>query len=197
VKYYGTMSSKGNAGLTEKYNRMKKPSSIRQSSRYKLLNNGHIMMKTICCLLFAVTMFFLVSQANAAEWVSIGESTLDTEWFYDRETLTEPSRDIMKVWTKQVFFDEGRKKNIQTRISDKLPVDRYDLLSHSLLSWEINCSRRERRLTTLGKYFPDGVILASYTIKLQPSEGWSPLTPGSIGEAMYKTVCLSTPKKMK
>lgn len=191
------MSSKGNAGLTENYNRMMMSSSIRQSSKYKMLNNENLMMKTICHLLFAVTMIFLVSQANAAEWVSIGESMLDTEWFYDRATLTKPSKDIIKAWTKQVFFDEGRKRKIQTRISDKLPVDRYDLLSHSLLLWEINCTRRERRLTTFGKHYAaDGVILASYTIKLGPSEGWSPLTPGSIGDSMHKAVC-PTPNKEK
>jgi len=53
-------------------------------------------MKKRIFLLFAIIMFFLVSQAEGTEWVSIGQDSLGNEFFYDRETLTRLPTGAMK-----------------------------------------------------------------------------------------------------
>jgi hypothetical protein len=153
-------------------------------------------MKRICFLLSVITMVFLVSQAQGAEWISLGKDGPGNECFYDRETLTKLPNGIIKVWIMNLYSDEARKKYSQRRISDGLADDkRYETLSYSLSMWEINCAVREFRGMANIDYSTDKGKLETNTYKHQPSEGWGPVPPDSIGEVMYKTVCSPQEKK--
>jgi hypothetical protein len=153
-------------------------------------------MKTICFLLVAVTIIFLVSQAQGAEWVLFIKNSSNDEYFYDRETLSKLPKGIIKVWVKQIHSVEGRKIYIQQRADKGLSTKSYETLNHILDLWEINCLKRESRLMATSDRSTDGTILDSANFQRQPTEGWSPISPDSLGEILYKTVC-STPKKKK
>jgi hypothetical protein len=153
-------------------------------------------LKTISFLLIAMTMAFLVSQAGAAEWVSLGKDGPGNECFYDQQTLTKLPNGIIRVWIMNVYSDEARKKYIQRRISDGLADDkRYETLSYSLSMWEINCAAREYRGMANIDYSTDRGKLETNTYEHQPLEGWRPVPPESIGEVMYKAICPPQKKK--
>lgn len=80
------------------------------------------MKKIFYFLFFAMALVSFGSQVQAAEWEYIGDDSLGTEWFYDRETLTKLPNGTFKVWVKQVYSDKGRINAIQRRIKSNLPT---------------------------------------------------------------------------
>lgn len=146
-------------------------------------------MKKNCLLLFAIILFFIVFQAEGAEWLSIGKDRVGNELFYDPDTLTKLPTGIAKVWMKGIYSVEGKKERIQERIKGKLTVENYEKLSYVLELQEINCVKREYRVTSYTDYSSDGGILHKFTVDQQPSGGWEPVTPDSMGEIVDKIVC--------
>jgi len=152
-------------------------------------------VKTICFLLFAATLVFLVSQAEGAEWVLYSSNADDDEFFYDRENLTKLPRGIIKVWEKTQYSDKSRSKYIQRKISDGLSIRGYDTLSYQLGLVEVNCSAREQRLLQVSQHSSDGQVLFTHTYNQKPSEGWIPISPQSVSEIKYNAVCPPQEKK--
>jgi hypothetical protein len=153
-------------------------------------------MKTIRLLLFAITMIFLVSQVQGAEWVSMGTDKWGDELSYDKETLIKLPTGIIKVWKKTQYSDEGRKAFIQEYIIDKPSANRYEALSRSLLLWEINCATSDAKVTEFAFQSSNGGVLdSSYAPKQQSSERWHPVSPESDEEILYKAICPPQEKK--
>ena len=146
-------------------------------------------MKITGLILFTIGMVFLVSQAKGAEWINIGSDRDGTEYFYDSETITKLPTDIVNVWVKFQYSDEGRKKYIQERSSQGLNVNLYDTLSYSLTLEEVNCATRKARTITFTNYSFDSAVLLLFSKKQQTSEGWEPVHPETMGERMYRAVC--------
>ena len=146
-------------------------------------------MKKTCLLLSAITILSLVSQVQGAEWLSIGKDRVGNELFYDREILIKRSTDIIEVWMKGIYSDEGRKARMQERIRSKATVERYEKLSYSLELQEVNCAKRQFRIMAYTDYSSDEGILYKFISEQNPSEGWEPIAPDSMGEKIYQTVC--------
>jgi len=152
--------------------------------------------KTICFLFFAITMVFLVLQAEGANWIYMGiDEVIGIEWSYDLETVAELPTGIMKVRILKEYSDEGRKKEIQWRISEGLDVKGYDTLSKDFSLCEVNCITREYRLVEISYHSTDGKVLYSHSFKPQPSEGWRPVPPGTMAERLYEAICPPQEKK--
>jgi hypothetical protein len=146
-------------------------------------------VKRIYFLLFAITMYFIVSHAQGAEWLSIGKDRVGNELFYDTDNLAKLPTGISKVWMKGIYSVEGRKERIQERIRGKLTVENYEKLSYVLELQEINCVKREFRVIAYTDYSSDGGILHKFTVEQQSSGGWEPITPDSMGEIVDKIIC--------
>ena len=146
-------------------------------------------MQGIFLILFSIVMLFPVSQSQGAEWLSIGKDRVGNELFYDPDTLTKLPTGITKVWMKGIYSVEGRKERIQERIKGKLTVENYEKLSYALELQEINCVKREYRVMAYTDYSSDGGILHKFTVEQQPSGGWEPVTPDSMGEIVDKIIC--------
>ena len=152
-------------------------------------------LKVICFLLFAITMVFIVSQAQGAEWILYSTNTDDDEFFYDRENLTRLPSSTIKVWEKTQYSDKSRSKYIQRKISDGLSIRGYGTLSYQLGLVEVNCSAKEQRLLEVSQHSSDGQVLFTHTYSQKPSEGWIPISPQSVSEIKYNAVCSPQEKK--
>jgi hypothetical protein len=96
---------------------------------------------------------------------------------------------------KMTYSGEGRKQFIQYLVSKEAYGKRYETFSYTLISYEINCVMKENRITSISNYSADGQELDSFAYKRQPSEGWLPIPPMSIAEAMHNAVCQSQEEK--
>jgi len=153
-----------------------------------------MIIKTICFFLIATTLFSLASQVQGAEWLPIGKDRVGNELLVDLETVVKRSG-IIKTWMKGIYSDEGRKERIQDRIISKVSIERYETLGYALELQEIDCVKREFRVMAYTDYTADGRILHKTTIEQQPSEGWEPIIPESMGEIVAQIVCPSPSSK--
>jgi len=146
-------------------------------------------MKKRIFLVFALTLVFLVSQAEGTEWASIGKDSLGNEFFYESETLTKLPTGVIKVWSMEVYSNEGKKRYIQEWTNKGLNANSLRKLNHTVDLVEIDCSTRGLRIKATSEHSIDGVVLDSSTFTQQPSEGWESISPGSSWEGLYKAVC--------
>jgi hypothetical protein len=121
--------------------------------------------------------------------------SIDSEGRGDRENYTGLPKDIIKVWEKREYSDEGRNDEIQQRIRNGFDVKGYETLSYQLTLWEINCVTRESRMMEQIEYSTDGRMLGSNTYKRKPTEGWQPIPPESFCATIYKIGCPPSDKK--
>jgi hypothetical protein len=90
-------------------------------------------------------------------------------------------QDVVQVWNKKVFSDEGRKKFIQDMTKNGKP---FDKLSEGRDLIEIDCKNLRKRTVSTTVYDQNRVIFFQYY-----DEEWSSITPNSHGETILKEVC--------
>ena len=151
-------------------------------------------MKTICFLLFAITMVFVVSQAQGEEWVSINTNK-QGNFFYNRESVAELPNGIIKVWLKGEFSDKGRSDFIEAACKFSTCVEGFDMLSYMLVLFEVNCSKKEQRAIASSFHTTDGHVLESGNFEGQPRLKWDSIPPESIEGRLYDAVCPPQEKK--
>ncbi len=112
------------------------------------------------------------------EWVSYSTGP-SSESYYDSESIiTHLTEDIIEVWSKTIYSDEGKKFLEQDY---KVPD-----ISESTSLQEFNCRTRETRTITAGYYNSAQKEVINTGDK--PS-GWMHIPPGSRAENLYKIVC--------
>ncbi len=113
------------------------------------------------------------------DWVSYSTGP-SGESYYDSESITTYlAEDIVQVWSKTIYSDEG-KKSLQQE---------YEVpdITESKSLQEFNCHTRETRTVTAG-YFDSSqkeVINAGD----KPGD-WMNIPPGSRAENLFKIVCI-------
>jgi hypothetical protein len=100
--------------------------------------------------------------------------------YYDAESITRPSKNIVRVWEKIVYSEKGVIKAV------KELGERYKTASYSLDLSEIDCIEKKRNTLMLVFYAKGGSVIS--TEQLSETE-WSFIIPGSMEEILYKAVC--------
>jgi len=113
-----------------------------------------------------------------ADWKVYGETGFGVS-YYDSGSITHPSKDIVRVWTKTVYSRNGAIRLVIRYGS------RYENLSHSVRLREINCVDKTYRFLSMQNYSQDGVVLFSEEGKKE----WDFIVPDSMDESLYQEVC--------
>ena len=99
--------------------------------------------------------------------------------FYDSQSITRPSKNIVRVWVKREYTDKGVIKMVKDW------SEKYENISHSIVLEEINCSGEKVRILSLIHYSKEGKVMYR-----DSNEGlWNYVGSGSVVEALYKAVC--------
>jgi hypothetical protein len=132
-----------------------------------------------------------------ADWKYYGE-TFKGKLFYDADNITQPSKNILRVWTKEVFTEKGV-NYLVSKLGDKYK----NSSNHEYLN-EFDCGDKKMRILWIATYSKDGkVIISPETVSKGKSESkevsistmaqkvpWSPITSaGSNYEALFKILC--------
>jgi len=94
--------------------------------------------------------------ADWKQWTRIGDKVT----YYDVESITRPSKNIVRVWTKYVFPDEAVRKRIK---DGKMIAGDEDILDCQLTLYEINFAQRIARELSGSTYSMMGKFLAAYS----------------------------------
>jgi hypothetical protein len=106
----------------------------------------------------------------------------DTEmelWFFDASSITQPSKNIVRVWVKMDLTEKGVLDAVE-KLGKK-----YENLKHSIILWEINCAEKKQRRLSATNYDHKGSEINSISFHSQ----WRFINPESMIESLYKEVC--------
>jgi hypothetical protein len=145
-------------------------------------------MRTFVVTLILLCASLACSSAGGEELVYFGSDSQDSDFFYDSESLSFPSTNIIRVWKKRLFSEEAKKHFIEDRTEAELSTVGYDELSYALIREEINCKTRKSNILAIYYLSKTGNIIARVTVPGR-IESWDTLYPGSIGDMLRKTVC--------
>jgi len=95
---------------------------------------------------------------------------------------------IVQVWEKQIYSNESKEEEIQSRIKDGLSIEGYNKLSEQRILFEIDCKKRKDHGLSLIQYDKDGKVLFSYDIDTNKRK-WSHVITDSYDEIVLKKVC--------
>ncbi len=124
---------------------------------------------------------FGYAEAWGADWKLFAETNL-YECFYDAEETTPSSKNIVDVWTKLEYTEQGRAGIV------KQFGEYYTDVSYSLELWEISCVEEKDRILSITEYSAGGKTLYARSVKDSPP-AWKVIPRGSIDESLYKAVC--------
>ncbi len=149
-------------------------------------------MKNICSIiaLSFLVLFLIVScvssssnliqSKNDNDWVTFDDND-DGVYSYKKMNI---EKDIVQVWRRTVFYDEGRKKNIQYMTENGYQNGEFDKLSEKRDLIEVDCKANRKRTVSTTWYDQNKKIFFKYYY-----EEWSDITPNSHGETILKEVC--------
>jgi hypothetical protein len=124
---------------------------------------------------------FCYVEVWGADWKYYGES-VEGKYFYDAESVTRPSKDIVRVRQKLIYSEKG--VNEMVNIMKK---NEYKNLSEMLSLYEFNCGNKRSHLLSVSFSSKDGKVLMSDN---NPPPNWHFINPAFIHEnELYKILC--------
>ena len=131
---------------------------------------------------------FAHAQAWGEDWEKYAENEkihccYDAESLthFDGESLSQPSKNIIKVWVKFEYTDIGLTDPVLVKKIGK----KINKVDNSKSLYEINCEKRKYRILELMFYSKEGNVLYKNSI---PSS-WKHIIRESLNDALCKAVC--------
>lgn len=145
-----------------------------------LHSNGRY-LPFLIILLFVTPVF-----GSSDEWVEYDISKNGNIYSYNKGNIKHRTKNIVQVWIKEVFSDEGREKIIQPMRKGGLPTEEWEKLSHTLVLDEIDCKKRRYQILSVTHYDTDG---KGFSIHLYDKPKWDYIVPRSTMNTLRKKVC--------
>lgn len=127
-------------------------------------------------------LIFGYGEVMAADWI-LSSSGISEDVYYDAESITHPSKDIVRFWSKMVFNVIGRIRKVEEF------GEKYWKLDYALTLIEINCKEKNTQYLSIVEFSKDGNILFSVSFT---TPTWEYIPPESVGEKLFKILCKST-----
>lgn len=147
-------------------------------------------MKTISSIIslpFLIIILLITPvMASSDEWVEYDMSKNGNIYSYNKVNIKHRTKNIVQVWIKEVFSDEGREKIIQPLSKGGLTTEEWEKLSHTLVLDEIDCKKRKSRILSITYYNTDG---KGFFIHSYDKAEWDYIVPRSMMNTLRKKVC--------
>ena len=121
---------------------------------------------------------FGYAKAWGEDWKLYG-STENHKAYYDTQSITHPSKNIVKVYLKWDYT----KKGVMNWVNDY--GKEYENISHSIFLHEINCVENKLRRLSATNYDHKGNVIDSISSKSK----WMFFIQESRGGGLFKEVC--------
>lgn len=142
---------------------------------------------SVIFLPFLIILLLVTSVIGGSdEWVEYGRSTKGDIFLYNKVSIKHVTKDIVQVWGKDVFSDEGRETYIQYMRKKGHSTEGLDKLSQSLTLLEIDCKKKRYWSLSMTEYDKDGNVLESSSTD---KPDWSYVVPDSRMDKLRKKVC--------
>ncbi len=138
-------------------------------------------MKSLLIGLGVILMGLIIlgnSEVRRADWKLYSETDFFIS-YYDKESINRASKNIVRVWVKEVNTEKG--------IADMVKRfgEEFKKCDHIKKLYEVDCPEKGIRVISSAAYSKEGEVMIS-----DDSPGkWISILPKSEGEALYKNVC--------
>jgi hypothetical protein len=112
-----------------------------------------------------------------ADW-KLFSSIDEADLYYDVESITHPSKGVVRVWTKSVYTGESASE-IVVRVGEE-----YKNVTSSVDLKEINCSERKYRIVFTAYYSTDGILDSESKVT-----EWRYIAPKAVLDKLLKALC--------
>jgi hypothetical protein len=152
-------------------------------------------MKTAAVVIMLVGMLSgFYTAAEGADWVLYVEIGDGSKEYYDKATITRPSKDSVKVATKLMLSDKQKQRVIEAGAKDGLPAKDLEKLSYLQSVYVINCVRKQFQVLSIAHYDVDGKLVRSDDRPEDMQLEWDQIPPNTVVDHLQNAVC---PKKSK
>jgi hypothetical protein len=121
---------------------------------------------------------FVCAETRAENWKSFA-STPSGSFYYDFDSITLVSKNVIKVWTQQVFSPEGIGRMVEAF------GPKFNNLHHQAVQFEIDCAESKVRMAYFN-YSRDGKIITSGQYK---KGEWEFFAPESVLSTLSQNLC--------
>ena len=135
-------------------------------------------MKLRIAILFFGLIIVSIGDVYGADWRLYDSNDL-RQSYYNADSMTRPSKNIVKVWVRWNFTEKGVMDMVRS-VGKKL-----EKLEYSISLNEINCAEKKSRSLSETSYDNKGKVIISSS---SPKE-WDFIIPESMHESLYKEVC--------
>jgi hypothetical protein len=147
-------------------------------------------MKTIYSVIFLPCLIILLLVTpvigSSDDWVEFGRLTNGDVFLYNKVRIKHRTKDIVQVWDKCVYSDEGRETEIQEKRKRGSSTEGYDNLSNTMSLIEIDCKKQMSQFLSITDYDTDGKILFNHSYD---NPTWSHILPESAMDVLRGKVC--------
>jgi hypothetical protein len=137
-------------------------------------------MKSLLGIVLIGLTIFCYAEVWGADWKLYGEATTSRQ-YYDSESITRPSQNIVRVWVKLSYTDKGI-INMVGKYGAK-----YKELSFALVLWEFDCAEKKLRTFSETLYSDNGGVLE--TSPAGATSEWKLLPPESMAILLLENIC--------
>lgn len=123
------------------------------------------------------------------DWIYTGFDP-SAQYFYDSKSISYSKPNIVKVKTKFVYTEYGRKLRIEEAKQANMPGNEYEYVSHMISLSEMDCLEKKWRALSTIEYGKGGKVIYSATFPKEVQEKWIPISPESGQlESLYGAIC--------
>jgi len=146
-------------------------------------------MKAIYSVIFLPFLFILLlvnPAKGSSDWEEF-KTYKGNSYSYNEASIKHRTNDIVQVWVKTVYSDEGRERHIQYMRKHGLSTAKgWDKLSDRLSLVEVDCKKERTRVLSLTYYDTDGGVLLSQSSNEQD---WRSIVNDSSFDILRKKIC--------
>ncbi len=131
----------------------------------------------LIAVLFGLLILYSQEAWGGSPWKYYGTNE-DGSYYYDAETMTRPSKDMVRVWVQSAYTDQGISHWVRGG------GEEFQNLGYTLVLIELNCVDRSVRSLQIVFYSKNAEVLNPINAK-----EWEFFAPGSMSEVLYEALC--------
>ncbi len=130
-------------------------------------------------VIFLGLLIFGYAELWGADWKLFASNSEMGDFYYDAQSMTRPSKDIVRVWVRLEYSDRGVNRTVK-ELGEALKN-----LSYGVGLEEINCSDKKTRTLFFSHYSKERTVLHTSS----DAGEWTDIIPDSNWEELYKAIC--------
>lgn len=141
-------------------------------------------VQMVICLVF---IFLSANLACAEDWISYDVSKTGTK-YYEKSSIKEVDKNIISVWTINVYNNEGKKRDFAVLKSKNKAPGNADLLNCTSMLVEFDCANTKFRVTAWTIYDKGKHVIYSAPASINK---WQAVAPKTAAAKLKNEVCKS------